>query len=123
LTSAARIFFNFENRRCKMSKYLFQCSYTAEGLMELLNDGGSKRREGTEQLMRRLGGTLETYYFAFGGADVIIVVDLPDNVTAAAASLLGNTGRAIKVKTTVLITPEEVDQAAQKTIDYRSSDQ
>ncbi len=103
-----------------MSKYLFQCSYTAEGLIKLLKDGGSKRREGTKQLVRKLGGTLEAYHFAFGDNDVFMIVDLPDNVTATAASLLGNTGGAIKIKTAVLLTPEEIDQAAQKAVDYRS---
>jgi uncharacterized protein with GYD domain len=104
-----------------MPRYLFQCSYTSDGLTELLKDGGSKRREGTEQLVERLGGTLEAYHFAFGEDDLFIIVDLPDNVTATAASLIGNSGGAIKVKTTVLISPEEVDRATEKSVDYRSS--
>jgi hypothetical protein len=37
-------------------------------------------------------------------------VDLPDNVSVTAASLIVNAAGTAKVKTIVLITPEEVDQ-------------
>ena len=102
-----------------MPKYLFHGSYTAEGLKGLLKEGGSKRREATEQTIKSLGGTLEAYYFGFGNDDFYALADLPDNVTATAASLVGNASGAIKVTVTVLLTPEEVDRAANKTVDYR----
>ena len=102
-----------------MPKYLFQGSYTEEGLKGLLKEGGSKRREATEQLVKSLGGTLEAYYFAFGDNDFYVIVDTPDNVSITAASLIVNASGAVKVKTIVLLTPEEVDQAVKKTIDYR----
>ena len=94
-----------------MPKYLIQGSYTEEGLKGLLKEGGSKRREATEQVLKAIGGTLEAYYFAFGDNDYYVLVDLPDNVNATAVALVGNASGAIKNKTTVLITPEEVDQA------------
>ncbi len=102
-----------------MPKYLFQGSYTEEGLKGLLKEGGSKRREATEQLVKSLGGTLEAYYFAFGDNDFYVIVDTPANVSASAGSLVANASGAVKVKTIVLLTPEEVDQAVKKTIDYR----
>ncbi len=102
-----------------MAKYLFQGSYTEEGLRGLLEEGGSKRREATEQLVKSLGGTLEAYYFAFGDNDFYVIVDTPDNVSASAGSLVANASGAVKVKTIVLLTPEEVDQAVKKTVDYR----
>jgi uncharacterized protein with GYD domain len=102
-----------------MPKYLFQGSYTEEGLKGLLEEGGSKRREAAEQVVRSVGGTLEAYYFAFGDNDFYVIVDTPDNVSTTAASLIVNASGAVKVKTVVLLTPEEVDQAAKKTVDYR----
>ena len=102
-----------------MPKYLFHGSYTTEGLKGFLKEGGSKRREATEKLTKSLGGTLEAYYFGFGYDDFYAIADLPDNVAAAAGSLLANASGAIKGTVTVLMTPEEVDEAVKKTGDYR----
>jgi uncharacterized protein with GYD domain len=102
-----------------MAKYLVQANYTDEGLAGLLKEGGSKRREAVVKAVKGLGGTLEAFYYAFGDIDVIGIADLPDNVSATTFSLLVNAGGGATVKTTVLITPEEVDQAAKKTLDYR----
>jgi len=86
-------------------------SYTVEGLKGLLKEGGSSRREAVEQAFKSLGGTVEAYYFAFGETDVFCIVDLPDNVSAAAASIVGSAAGTGESTITVLITPEEVDQA------------
>ncbi len=102
-----------------MPKYLFQGSYTEEGLRGLLEEGGSKRREAAEQVVKSAGGTLEAYYFAFGDNDFYVIVDMPDNVSITAASLIVNASGAVKVKTVVLLTPEEVDQAVKRTVNYR----
>ena len=102
-----------------MSKYLFHGSYTDEGLKGLLKEGGSKRREATEQLVKSLGGTLEAYYFAFGDNDFYLIADVPDNVSASVGSLVANASGAVKVKTVVLLTPKEVDQVVKKTVEYR----
>jgi len=66
-----------------------------------------------------MGGTLEGYYFAFGEYDSFVIVDLPDNVSTTALALIVNASGAVKVKTTVLLTPEEVDKATKKSVDYR----
>ena len=102
-----------------MAKYLFQGSYTEEGLKGLLKEGGSKRREAAEHVIKSVGGTLESYYFAFGGNDFYVIVDMPDNVSTAALALTVNGSGAVNVKTVVLLTPEEVDKAVKKTVDYR----
>ena len=102
-----------------MPKYLAHASYTVEGLKGLLKDGGSKRREVVEQLAKGLGGTLEAFYYAFGDDDVFAIFDLPDNVSATAVSLAINAAGGATVKITVLLTPEEVDQAVKKSVDYR----
>jgi uncharacterized protein with GYD domain len=102
-----------------MPKYLFHSSYTVEGLKGVLKEGGSGRREAVEQALKSLGGTLEAFYYAFGDTDVFLIVDLPDHVSATAMSFVANAAGTAKVKTTVLITPEEVDQAVKKSVDYR----
>jgi len=102
-----------------MPKYLFQGSYTEQGLKGLLKEGGSKRQEAVEQLFKGMGGTLEVFYYAFGSDDFCIIADMPDSVDTIAASLMVNASGAVKVRTTVLITPEEVDQATENTVNYR----
>jgi uncharacterized protein with GYD domain len=102
-----------------MPKYLAQFKYTTEGVKGVLKEGGISRRTATENLVKSLGGTLEAYYFAFGEADGYAIADLPDNVSMAAIALtVGATG-TVAVKTTVLITPEEADEAVKKTPNYR----
>ena len=102
-----------------MPKYLFQFSYTTEGLKGLMKEGGSGRRTATEKLAASVGGKLEAYYFAFGDHDGFVIGDFPDNATAAAVALTASGSGAVHVKTTVLLTPEEVDDSAKKTPHYR----
>ena len=103
-----------------MPKYLFEASYTAEGIKGLIKDGGSKRRAAVEALTKSLGGRLEAMYFAYGKHDAIVIVDLPDSATATAVALTVGASGAVRVKTTVLIAPEEVDQAVKKVVQYRA---
>ena len=102
-----------------MPKYLVQASYTAEGTRGLLKDGGTKRRAVVDGLMKGLGGTLESFYYAFGDADVYAIVNGPDNVTAAAVSMAINASGAVTLKTTPLLSPEEIDEATNKTVSYQ----
>ena len=102
-----------------MPKYLIQASYVGEGLKGLLKEGGSNRRATVETVIKGMGGTLESFYYAFGEDDVIGIGDFPDNVTAAAFALAINASGVVKARTTVLMTPEEVDEATKKTVDYR----
>ena len=102
-----------------MPKYLFRGSYVGEGLKGLLKEGGSKRREAAEQALKSVGGKVEAFYYAFGDDDIFLITEFPNNVSAAAASLIVNASGAVKGSVTVLITPEEVDQATKKTVDFR----
>jgi uncharacterized protein with GYD domain len=103
-----------------MAKYLIAGSYTVEGAKGLLKDGGTKRRAAIEAMVKGLGGRLEAFYFAFGDTDVYAIIDVPDPVTASALALTVAASGAAGVKTVVLVTPEEVDQAAKKTVQYRA---
>jgi uncharacterized protein with GYD domain len=102
-----------------MPKYLVQANYSGEGLKGLLKEGGSSRRTAIEKLFKSVGGKVETMYYAFGDTDVFIIADLPDNVTAAALSLIVNAAGAATANVTVLLTVEEIDAAAKKTPSYR----
>jgi len=97
-----------------MPKYLIQGSYSEQGLKGVLQEGGSKRREAAEESIKGIGGRLEACYYAFGSDDFVIIADLPSNVDAASLSLVANASGAVHSRITVLITPEEVDQATEK---------
>jgi uncharacterized protein with GYD domain len=102
-----------------MPKYLVEASYTVEGVKGVQSAGGSSRRDAIAALAQGVGGRLESFYFAFGERDVYTVLDLPDNETATAVALTVNASGAVKVRTTVLVTPEEVDAAAKRSVEYR----
>lgn len=98
-----------------MAKYMIEAAYSQEGLKGIAKDGGTARRTAVEAAIKGLGGRLEVFYFAFGQSDVYGIADVPDNVTAAAFALaVGATGALSHLKTIVLLTPEEIDQAAKK---------
>jgi uncharacterized protein with GYD domain len=102
-----------------MPKYLFQASYSPQGVEGIRSKGGTSRREAVAATAQGLGGSVESFYFAFGESDVYTVLDLPDNEAATAIALTVNASGALTVKTTVLLTPEEVDAAADRSVDYR----
>ena len=102
-----------------MAKYLLIGSYTAEGAKGVLAEGGSSRRDAAAKAIASAGGTLESFYFGFGSDDFYVTIDYPDHASAAAAALtIGAAGRT-QARTIVLLTPEEVDSASQKSIEYR----
>ena len=103
-----------------MPKYLVRATLTADGVKGLLKEGGSSRREAVRTLAEGAGGSLEAFYFAFGDDDVYAILDLPDTVSAAAASLAVNGSGIVSSKVVVLLTPEEVDEATKKTVNYRA---
>jgi uncharacterized protein with GYD domain len=110
-----------ENERWEdvMPKYMFLARYSVEGAKGLVKEGGSGRREALKKMFEGLGGKFESLHFAFGDVDAFVIGELPDNVAAAAALALGQSG-AGSCKTTVLITPEEMDKASKKTVAYRA---
>lgn len=101
-----------------MPKYLVTASYTAEGAKGLLKDGGSKRRQAIETAVKAVGGRIESFYFAFGEHDVYVIVDAPDNVAVAAMTVAVGAAGGATSRTTVLLTPEEIDQATKKRPNY-----
>jgi uncharacterized protein with GYD domain len=101
-----------------MPKYLLQTSYTLEGAKGLVSKGGSARKAAAQAAAESVGGSLESFYFAFGDTDVFVVADLPDNSAAAALALSVTSAGGATVRTVVLLTPEEIDAATGKVVQY-----
>jgi uncharacterized protein with GYD domain len=102
-----------------MPKYLMAVSYTAEGAKGVAKEGGTGRLDAARDMIESLGGKLECFYFAFGEADVYAIADVPGSVEAAALALAVGASGAVATKTSVLLTPQEVDEAAKKAVRYR----
>jgi uncharacterized protein with GYD domain len=102
-----------------MPKFLFEASYTLDGIRGVQSAGGSSRREAVAQVAESVGGRLESFYFAFGDRDAYVIVDLPDNEAATSVALTVNAAGGATVKTVALLTPDEVDAAAKRSVDYR----
>jgi uncharacterized protein with GYD domain len=103
-----------------VAKYLFEARYSTEGAKGVGREGGSGRRAAVAKMADGLGGKLESFYFAFGEVGAYVVVDFPDSVSAAAAALAINQTGAVGVKTVVLISPDDMDKAAKKSVEYRA---
>lgn len=102
-----------------MPKYLFKGSYSREGIQGVLREGGTARVAATKKLAESVGGTLESYHFAFGSADFYAVADLPDHAAAlTAAATVGASGALSHLETVVLVSAEEADAMSQRSADY-----
>jgi uncharacterized protein with GYD domain len=88
-------------------------------LKGLLKEGGTSRRALVEKVINSMGGKLEAFYYAFGETDLYGIADMPDNVSTAAFTLAIAASGVINLKTTVLLTPEDIDNAVKKAPSYR----
>ena len=103
-----------------MSKFMVRASYSTEGLKGLMREGGTSRRDAFKAAVESAGGTLETFLYGFGENDAYIIVDVPDPETMTAISLaIGVSGAALSLNTIALLTPEQVDAAVKKNVNYR----
>jgi uncharacterized protein with GYD domain len=102
-----------------MPKYLVEGRYTSEGVKGLAREGSLRRRDDIAKMIESAGGQLETLYFAFGDADFFIIYDAPDNISAAALSVVANQSGFVTSKITVLMTADEMDQAIRKSMDMQ----
>jgi uncharacterized protein with GYD domain len=106
-----------------MTKYLFEANYVGEGIKGLIREGGTKRRDALVEALNSVGGSLESFYYAFGDTDVLGVFDVPDQSGAAALSLMINATGNVNVRLKPLMTPEDIDEATKKTPSYRAPGQ
>ncbi|MDT0195781.1 GYD domain-containing protein [Arthrobacter sp. AB6] len=102
-----------------MPKYLFEATYVGAGIKGLMQEGGTKRREALTEALKSIGGSLESFYYAFGYYDVLGVFEAPDDASAAALSLIVNSTGSVNVRLKPLLTVEDIDEAAKKTPSYR----
>jgi uncharacterized protein with GYD domain len=103
-----------------MPKYLIEASLTEQGVQGIQREGGTSRREAVTKAVQSVGGSLESFYFAFGERDVIVIADFPDNESAVAMAIAVNSSGAVTTRTVVLLTPEQVDDAVKRSVEYRA---
>jgi uncharacterized protein with GYD domain len=97
-----------------MPSYLVQVSYTAEALSALIANP-QNRIEVVRKSIKKLGGKVGGAWLAFGDYDLVTVLEMPDNVSAAAFALAIAAGGSLKaVKTTPLLSIEEELSAFKK---------
>ena len=103
-----------------MPRYMIQGSYTQEGIQGVLKEGGSGRVDAIGKMLADMGGSLESFYFAFGEDDIVVIAELPDNASAAAIGMAVGASGGARIRTTILMTADEVDAASHKTVGYRA---
>ena len=102
-----------------MARYLFEVSYSAEGLKGVIASGPTSRVKVVEAMAANLGGSMVTFDFAFGGTDVYTVCELPDDEAAAAVALaVGASGALSKCHTVKLLTADQLEAAAGRNVGY-----
>ncbi|MDF9750030.1 GYD domain-containing protein [Arthrobacter sp. ES3-54] len=106
-----------------MSKYLFEANYLGDGIKGLMREGGTKRRDAVVEALKSVGGTLDSFYYAFGETDVVGIFDIPDQANAVALSLMINSSGAVNLHLKPLMTAEDLDEATTKTPSYRAPGQ
>jgi uncharacterized protein with GYD domain len=100
-----------------MAHYLIQASYTPESWAALIKNP-QDRNEVVRPAIERLGGRLDQFFLAFGAHDVVGIVEMPDNVSAAALSLAVSSSGAMKsLQTIPLMTMTEGIEAMRKAAD------
>ena len=102
-----------------MPKYLVEASYTDEGLKGLIKDKASGRAAAVQKAAQSLGGKLDEIYYTFGDKDVVLILDMPDNTSVASFAITAASTGLVRLKTTPLLTVEDVDMAVGKNVQYR----
>ncbi len=103
-----------------MPKYLIEAAYTAEGIRGLHKDKAAGRKQAVIKAVESLEGKVESFYFAFGERDVVVITELPDAASAAALSLAASASGLVRCKVTALLSVEETDRALGKKLTYRA---
>ena len=97
-----------------MARYLIEAAYSRQGISDLIKTP-QDRAEAVRPAIERMGGKMESFYFAFGDYDAVVIAELPDNVAAAALAMaVGSSPGVSRYKTTVLMTMSEAMEAMGK---------
>ena len=106
-----------------MPHYLQQVAYSTDG-WEAIVEKPQNRIEAVRPAIEKLGGKIESAWFAFGDYDVVLIIEMPTNVDAGAIAMAFAAGGACKaVKTTPLLSVAESVEAMKKAAGagYRSA--
>src|SRR5215467_4270671 len=103
-----------------MSKYMISANYTAEGMAGVRAAGAKSRVDAVSTMLDAMGGSLESFHFAFGDTDVFAIVDVPDDESAAAVAIAINSSGAVNTSTTKLLTVDQIDEALRRTVNYQA---
>src|SRR5580704_6206842 len=86
-----------------MADYMLQISYSSAAYAALIKHP-ENRVKAVKKVIEKLGGKMGGFWFAFGDHDLVGIMEMPDNVSAAAFAMAISAGGACKhVKTTALI--------------------
>ena len=94
-----------------MGKYLFKVSYTADGLRGVMKEGAEHRVGFISKMAADMGGSLESFHFAFGDTDAYVICEIPDDESAAAIAMAVASSGTGSMETVKLLTPDQVDKA------------
>ena len=90
-----------------MAFYLYQVGYTPEAWATMAKKP-QDRIEAVRPAIEKLGGKIVSGYLAFGEYDLIAIVNMPDNISAAAFSVAAAAGGAVRtIRTTPLMSTSE----------------
>ena len=97
-----------------MAQYLLQVAYTSEAWANMVKHP-QDRISIVSKVIQTLGGKMIGGWLSFGEYDTVAILDMPDNISAAAFSIAAAAGGACKsLKTTPLLTTEDGMEAAKK---------
>jgi uncharacterized protein with GYD domain len=102
-----------------MPKYLISANYTAEGMDGVRAAGAKSRVDAVSTMLEAMGGRLESMHFAFGDTDVFAIAEVPDDEAAAAVAIAINSSGAVSMRTTKLLTVEQIDDALRRSVHYQ----
>jgi len=102
-----------------MPKYMISANYTAQGMEGIRSAGAKSRIDAVSTMLEAMGGRLESFHFAFGDTDVFAIAEVPDDEAAAAVAIAINSSGAVNIRTTKLLTVEQVDEALRRTVNYQ----
>jgi uncharacterized protein with GYD domain len=103
-----------------MARYMFKVSYSKEGMQGVMKEGAANRRDFISKMAAEMGGSIESFDFAFGDTDVYAIAEMADNVTAAAVATAVAASGAGSIETIVMLSAEEIDAAIGKHAPYRA---
>ena len=103
-----------------MPKYMISANYTPQGMEGVRAAGAKSRLDAVTTMLEGMGGKLESFHFAFGDTDVFAIVEAPDDEAVTAVAIAINSSGATTIRTTKLLTVEQVDEAIGRSVKYQA---